>query len=182
MFFTFLFGYAVFGTSLFFPVSTNFLMSDMFTASDKTCYESTRNIYDANFSRTDTIDTKSLKAAIDSLNAAIDTLHLATEADKKNCTNNDLVDKEVYVDIKDLQRKVIYPDFAKRMQIEGKVSIRVLIGEDGIPKKYFIVSTDSPLLNNAAVWAVMNALFTPAILNKQYVCCWVDMPIVFRLR
>ncbi len=92
------------------------------------------------------------------------------------------VEKEPYIDIKDLQRKVVYPDLAKRAGIEGKVNIRVLVGKNGVPKKHIVESTDSDLLNDAAIKAVMSSVFTPAIQNNQPIDCWVSIPIVFRLR
>jgi protein TonB len=92
------------------------------------------------------------------------------------------VEKEPYIDIKELQRKVVYPDLAKRAGIEGKVSIRVLVGKNGMPKKHIVESTDSDLLNDAAIKAVMTSQFTPAIQNNQPIDCWVSIPIVFRLR
>ena len=92
------------------------------------------------------------------------------------------VEKEPYIDIKELQRKVTYPDLAKRAGIEGKVNIRVLVGKNGVPKKHIVESTDSDLLNDAAIKAVMSSVFTPAIQNNQPIDCWVSIPIVFRLR
>ena len=92
------------------------------------------------------------------------------------------VEKEPYIDIKELQKKVTYPDLAKRAGIEGKVNIRVLVGKNGVPKKHIIESSDSDLLNDAAVRAVMSSVFTPAIQNNQPIDCWVSIPIVFRLR
>ncbi|MBL7993460.1 MAG: energy transducer TonB, partial [Candidatus Kapabacteria bacterium] len=45
-----------------------------------------------------------------------------------------------------------------------------------------VESTDSDLLNDAAIKAVMSSVFTPAIQNNQPIDCWVSIPIVFRLR
>ena len=92
------------------------------------------------------------------------------------------VEKEPYVDIRELQKKVVYPDMAKRAGIEGKVNIRVLVGKNGVPKKHLVESSDSELLNDAAIKAVMSSVFTPAIQNNQPIDCWVSIPIVFRLR
>lgn len=92
------------------------------------------------------------------------------------------IEKEPYVDIKDLQKKVVYPETAKRAGIEGRVSIRVLIAKTGVPKKYIIWQSDSELLNESAAKAVMGSVFTPAIQNNRPVECWVSIPIVFRLR
>ncbi len=92
------------------------------------------------------------------------------------------VEKEPYVDISEIQKKVIYPELARRAGIEGKVSIRVLIGKNGKPKKFIVESSDSELLNNAATTAVMATAFTPAILANQPIDCWVSIPVVFRMK
>lgn len=92
------------------------------------------------------------------------------------------VEKEPYIDIKELQKKVSYPELAKRAGIEGRVTIRVLVGKNGVPKKHLLESTDSELLNDAAIKAIMSSVFTPAIQNNQPIDCWVSIPVVFKLR
>jgi protein TonB len=91
-------------------------------------------------------------------------------------------EKDPYIDIKDLQKRVVYPELAKRAGIEGRVAVRVLIGKNGVPKRFLVEASDSDLLNDAAVKAVMSSVFTPAIQNNQPIDCWVSVPIVFRLR
>lgn len=92
------------------------------------------------------------------------------------------VEKEPFIDIKELQKKVIYPELAKRANVEGRVVIRVLVGKGGVPKKYILETTDSELLNDAAIKAITSSTFTPAIQNNQPIDCWVSIPIVFKLR
>lgn len=92
------------------------------------------------------------------------------------------VEKEPYIDLGDLQKKIVYPEIARRAGIEGKVTIRVLVEKDGRPKRYRIESSDNEALNDAAVKAVMASVFTPAIQNDRPVTCWVTLPVVFRLR
>jgi protein TonB len=92
------------------------------------------------------------------------------------------VDKEPYIDIAELQKRVVYPDIARRAGIEGTVNIRVLVDKKGKPKKYIIESTDSDLLNKAAIDAVMNSTFTPAIQGTTPLDCWVSIPMNFRMR
>lgn len=94
----------------------------------------------------------------------------------------DAVEKEPYVDLKELQQKVIYPELALRSGISGKVILRVLIGKNGAPKKYLVESSESSLLNEAAIKAVMSSVATPAIHLNQPVDHWISIPIVFRLR
>lgn len=83
----------------------------------------------------------------------------------------------------DLQR-VVYPEMARRAGVEGRVSVKVLIGKDGRPKqgRTIIEETASELLNPAAIKAIMAQVFPPATQNGQPVEVWVVIPIVFRLR
>jgi TonB family protein len=92
------------------------------------------------------------------------------------------VDKEPYIDLADLQRRVVYPDIARRAGIEGTVNIRVLVDKKGKPKKYIIESTDSDLLNKAAIDAVMSSTFTPAIQGTSPMDCWVSIPMNFKMK
>lgn len=92
------------------------------------------------------------------------------------------VDKEPYIDISELQKRIVYPDIARRAGIEGTVNIRVLVDKKGNPKKYIIESTDSDLLNKAAADAVMSSRFTPAIQGNTPLDCWISIPINFRMK
>ncbi len=92
------------------------------------------------------------------------------------------VEKEPETDIGSLQKLVVYPDLARRAGVEGKVLVRVLVDKTGKVKKTRVDYSDNELLNDAAVKAVSQAVFTPAIQNKQPVQCWVTVPITFKLR
>jgi protein TonB len=92
------------------------------------------------------------------------------------------VEKEPYLDIRDLQSRVEYPEIARRANIQGKVLVRVLVGKDGIPKKSIVEMSDSELLEPAAVKAIMKSVFTPAVQNNQPVACWVSIPVLFVIR
>ena len=91
------------------------------------------------------------------------------------------VDKEPYIDLKILYSAITYPSEARRLGIEGRVTVRVLVGKSGIPKSYIVESADSPLLVAEAVRLVMNATFAPATQNGQIIDCWVSIPIIFKL-
>lgn len=91
-------------------------------------------------------------------------------------------EKEPNVDLAELQRKIVYPEMARRANIEGKVIVRVYVDKTGKPKKVNIQQSDSQLLNQAAIDAVMKTVFTPGIQNKQAIGCWVSIPIQFQLR
>jgi periplasmic protein TonB len=93
------------------------------------------------------------------------------------------VEKEPSLDYEKLKKSVIYPDIARRAGVEGKVIVRVLVSANGKVKKTLIEYSDSELLNEAAVKAIIDyGTFTPAIQNGQPITCWVSIPITFQLR
>ena len=91
-------------------------------------------------------------------------------------------EKDPATDIGELQRKVVYPEIARRAGIEGKVMIRVLVGKDGRPKKYLIDQSVNQSLDEAAAKAVMVSVFTPAIQNGTPIDCWVTVPVQFKIK
>ena len=60
------------------------------------------------------------------------------------------VEKEPGVDLAELQRKIVYPEVARRANIEGKVVVRVLVGKNGKPIKVVVQQSDSQMLDAAA--------------------------------
>ncbi len=92
------------------------------------------------------------------------------------------VEKEPDFDLADLQKRVVYPDLARKAGIEGRVIIRVFVDKTGKPLKTEVQMTDSDMLNKAAIDAIMKTTFTPGIQNKQPIGCWISIPVVFRLR
>jgi protein TonB len=85
-------------------------------------------------------------------------------------------------DMADLQRRVVYPEIARKMGIEGKVTVNVLIGKDGRPIKFKIADSDNKILEDAAAKAVMQSVFTPGIQNGQPVVVWQSVPVNFKLQ
>ncbi len=94
------------------------------------------------------------------------------------------VEKEATADLREIQGRLKYPDIARRAGAEAKVTLRVLVGKDGKPKKAVVVSDEQPWFDKAAIDAVMDprTVMTPAIQNKQAVEMWLTVPIQFKLR
>lgn len=92
------------------------------------------------------------------------------------------VEEEPYIDLGELQKKIVYPEMARRSGTEGKVIIRVLVGKNGKPQKAVVQESESSMLDEAAKSAVMSSTFKPAIQNGQPTICWVSIPIVFKLK
>lgn len=87
------------------------------------------------------------------------------------------------LDIVKLQKLVKYPELAKKVGIEGRVIIKVLVGIDGKVLKRRVEYTDNTLLNDEALKAIDKyGNLEPAMQNDQPVACWVSIPITFRLK
>lgn len=78
------------------------------------------------------------------------------------------------------QVKPDYPDLAREAGVDGTVQLRVLVGKDGLVKDVH-VDRSIRLLDGAAVAAVRQWVFTPALSNGHPVMVWVSVPIRFTL-
>jgi TonB family protein len=92
------------------------------------------------------------------------------------------IDREPCIDYKEMNKRVEYPRVAKELGLEGKVTLRILVAQDGFPQKYIIEYSTDSMFNEPAIRAVMQSCFVPAVLNNQPIRCWITIPILFRLR
>ena len=92
------------------------------------------------------------------------------------------VDKEPRADIALLQKSIVYPLEARRLGIQGNVIIRILISKTGKLLNSVIQTSDSELLNQGALDALKSTKFLPATQHGQKICCWVSIPISFKLK
>ncbi len=92
------------------------------------------------------------------------------------------VEKQPFIDLAELKKRVKYPEVARRAGLEGRVVVRVLVGKDGKPRKAVIEQSDNEIFNQAAIDAVMQSVFTPAIQNGEPIAVWVSIPIDFKLK
>lgn len=82
----------------------------------------------------------------------------------------------------ELQRKVVYPDEARKQGVEGRVTVQFLVSKEGnviCPK---VIRGLGPLCNAAAIKAVNQAKFTPGMQAGEPVRVQYSLPIVFRLQ
>lgn len=76
-----------------------------------------------------------------------------------------------------------YPEIARRAGIEGVVWVKILVDKEGKPRKAVVIKSDGgDVLNQVAVAAAMQFVFTPAIMNQGPVPCWVVIPFRFQLK
>jgi protein TonB len=73
-----------------------------------------------------------------------------------------------------------YPDIAREASVEGTVLIQALVGKDGRVKDTRVVK-GIPMLDAAAVAAVKQWVFKPALSNNKPVAVWVAVPLKFAL-
>jgi len=75
-----------------------------------------------------------------------------------------------------------YPLAARRRHIEGNVLVRAKVQADGSCSHVELkLASTSDLLNKAALDAVKNWRFVPAMLGEQTIAAWVEIPITFKL-
>ncbi|MBN1165487.1 MAG: TonB family protein [Candidatus Krumholzibacteriota bacterium] len=77
----------------------------------------------------------------------------------------------------------VYPELARQGGFEGKVLLRVTIGADGRVEAASIINSEvPPLMEKAALNAVMKFEFEPAMQRNIPVRSIMAVPVVFRLR
>jgi protein TonB len=74
----------------------------------------------------------------------------------------------------------VYPDIAREAGVDGTVMVQALVGKDG--KVHDVrVAKSIPMLDAAAVAAVRQWVFKPALSNNKPVAVWVAVPVKFSL-
>ena len=84
----------------------------------------------------------------------------------------------------EIVRKVspVYPEIARKAGIQGPVRVTIWVDREGKPREVRVAESDAEVLNQAAMEAAKQYLFTPAIMNDRPVSVWVSLPFVFRLK
>jgi protein TonB len=91
------------------------------------------------------------------------------------------VDKPpVAVNLSSVKGSMRYPEIAKSSGIEGKVTVKVLVGPDGSVVQVGGYSGPDVFRDEVSN-KVMNLQFTPALQQGQPVRCWVSVPFSFTL-
>ena len=76
---------------------------------------------------------------------------------------------------------IVYPELAKKAGMEGKVILKALIDETGSVSKIVVLAGDD-MFKDAAVSAINNLKFKPAINGNRAVKVWITYPVIFRLK
>lgn len=83
--------------------------------------------------------------------------------------------------MKAIAEHVVYPEVAKSNKLEGKVLVKVLIDEKGNVSSTEILESLSIECDKAAVDAIKNVKFNPAIKDGKKIKCEVVIPVQFKL-
>jgi TonB family protein len=75
----------------------------------------------------------------------------------------------------------VYPEIAKKMGLQGRVTVEVTIDAQGKPIQAKVVKSASDVFNEAAVEAVMKYTFKPAMMSTGPVTSKIMIPIDFRM-
>jgi len=74
-----------------------------------------------------------------------------------------------------------YPEMARRAGMEGRVVVEVIIERDGRPSSPTVIRSAGPMLDEAAVEAIMQLVFRPGRQRNQPVRVRYAIPVSFRL-
>jgi protein TonB len=75
----------------------------------------------------------------------------------------------------------VYPEIARKIGLQGRVTVEVTVDAQGKPIQAKIVKSASDVFNEAAIEAVMKYTFKPAMMSTGPVTAKVYIPIDFRL-
>jgi periplasmic protein TonB len=81
-----------------------------------------------------------------------------------------------------IQRKIVYPEIAKRAGIEGRVIVKAFIDENGNVNKVEVVKGIGAGCDKAALKAVKETKFKPGKQREKPVKVQVMIPVVFKLK
>ena len=82
--------------------------------------------------------------------------------------------------IKGLQSKIVYPEIAKRVGVEGKVIVQAIVDETGKVVSVNTIKGIGSGCDEVAMDAVLNSKFTPGKQRGKTVKTQVTIPIVFK--
>jgi protein TonB len=85
------------------------------------------------------------------------------------------------VNLSQVRSSMVYPEVARQAGIEGRVTVKVLVGPDGNVLKVGSVSGPD-VFHDEVQDKAMNLQFTPGLQNGKPVKVWVTVPFNFKLK
>jgi protein TonB len=84
--------------------------------------------------------------------------------------------------VTDLKGALVYPELARRANIEGRVFLRFKVLPAGTVGEVLVEKSDHKIFEEAAIAAIRKCRFTPAIQNGVPITVWTSQMIEFKLR
>lgn len=84
--------------------------------------------------------------------------------------------------IEGIQKRIVYPEIAKRAGIQGKVYVKAFVDEKGIVKRVLLLKGIGAGCDEAAMKAVKETRFKPGKQRGRPVKVQVTVPVLFKLR
>lgn len=85
------------------------------------------------------------------------------------------------INLSEVRKMIVYPESAKEDLIEGRVTIKILVGTEGDVEEFSTLT--GPAVFYKEIKRVSKYLkFTPAIYNNEKVKCWVLIPFSFKMQ
>ena len=75
-----------------------------------------------------------------------------------------------------------YPEVARKVRLDGRVTVQAVIGLDGSVESAEILASTSPLFNEAARSAVLNWRYRPALMDGKPVRIYFTVVVDFSIR
>lgn len=75
-----------------------------------------------------------------------------------------------------------YPAAARQLGIEGMVLLELIVEKDGTVSSVSVIKSIHPLLDNAAIKAAYNVIFSPAMSRDLAIRAYVTLPVRFLLQ
>ena len=86
------------------------------------------------------------------------------------------------VNMDEIKKLIGYPTMAREAEIEGKVTVRVLVDKTGRYKKHIVLKDPHPILTKAVEKKLNKLQFTPGIQGGNPIKVWVTIPFDFKLQ
>jgi len=82
-----------------------------------------------------------------------------------------------------IAKNLVYPQYARKQEIEGTVYVKVLVNENGeIEETEIVKSGGSDDLDEAAIAAIKSVAWKPAYRNAEPIKVWVSIPVRFKIK
>ena len=82
----------------------------------------------------------------------------------------------------ELAKSIKYPEKARKMGLQGRVYVKVLVSKEGKPKDIEVSESTDEIFEQPAMDAIKEVTFSPAMKNGEAVNTWVTIPIDFKLK